>query len=127
MRLQVIRDDQEANLTVLEYLDFLFKFGEGKLKLTMDSFIEVPASLNIVELLAKLVESVFPNSKEKHDDVQWLKLRAILAGINSRLRSLNSEVVKIFPQNFLYYRSADSVVRDSVEARNTAELKFNSS
>ena len=42
----------------------------------------------------------------------------------SRLQSLNSEVAKIFPLDFLYYRSADSVVCDSVEAQNAAELKY---
>ena len=71
-----------------------------------------------------MVESVFPNLAEKYDYVQWLKSRAILAPINSRLQSLNSEVAKIFPHDFSYYRSADSVAYDSVEAQNSAELRY---
>ena len=56
--------------------------------------------------------------------MQRLKSRAILAPTNSRLESLNSKVANIFPQDFSYYRSADSVVYDSVQARNAAELRY---
>ena len=70
-----------------------------------------------------MVESFFLNLKEKYYDVQWLKSRAILAPTNSRLQNQNSEVAKIFPHNFSYYRSADSVVCDSVEVQNAAELR----
>ena len=42
----------------------------------------------------------------------------------SRLQSLNREVTRIFPDDFLYYRSAESVVCDSVEAQNAAELRY---
>ena len=90
----------------------------------MDSFIEHPPSHNIVESSAKLVEPVFPNLKEEYDDEQWLKSHAILAPTNSRLQSLNFEVAKIFPHDFLYYRSAESVVCDSIEAQNAAELSY---
>ena len=77
MRVQAIRDDHETDPEVLDYPNFLLKFGEGKLKQTLDYFIEFPPSLNTVEPSTKLVESVFPNLKEKYDDVQWLKSRAI--------------------------------------------------
>ena len=66
----------------------------------MDSFIELPPPINIVESSAKLVESVFENWKEKYDDVPWLKLRAILAPTNSRLQILNSESQKYFRTTF---------------------------
>ena len=74
--------------------------------------------------MAKLVESVFPNLKEKYDDAQWLKSRAKLALNNSRLQSLNSEVAKIFRHDFSYHGSAYSMVYDSVEAQNATELKY---
>ena len=124
MRLQSIRDDEDPDPAVFQYPNFLLKVGDGILKRTEDSFIELPPSVNIVESSTKLVESVFPNLKEKYDDVQWLKSRAILAPTNSRLQSLNSEVAKIFPHDFSYYRIADSVVCDSVEAQNAAELRY---
>ena len=102
MRLNAIQYDQDSDSAVLEYPNFLLKGGEGKLKQTEDSFIELPPSVSIVESSTRLVESVFPNLKEKYDDVKWLKSRAILATANSRLQSLNSEVAKIFPHDFSY-------------------------
>ena len=38
MRLQSIRDDEDPYPAVFEYLNFLMKVGEGKLKQTEDSF-----------------------------------------------------------------------------------------
>ena len=68
--LYAIRNDQETDPAVPEYPCFLLKVGEGKLKQTIDSFIELPPSIYIAESLAKLVESILPNLKEKYDDVQ---------------------------------------------------------
>ena len=51
VRLQSIRDDEDPDPAVFEYPNFLLKVGEGKLKQTEDSFIEVPPSVNIVESL----------------------------------------------------------------------------
>ena len=64
LKLQEIRDDQKTDPAVLEYLNFLLKVVEGKLKQTMNHFIELPPSVNIVELSAKLVESVLQIRKK---------------------------------------------------------------
>ena len=83
MRLQTIRYDQETDAAVLEHPNFLLTVGGGKLKQTEDPFILLPPSVHIVDSSTKLVESVFPNLKEKYD-VQWLKSCATFAPINSR-------------------------------------------
>ena len=65
MRLQAIPDDQESDTAVLEYPNFLLKVGEEKLKQAVDSLIELPPSINIVDSSTKLVKYVFSNLKKK--------------------------------------------------------------
>ena len=80
--------------------------------------------LSIYVLSTELVCSVFRNFELKYNDVQWLKTRAILTPTNNRLQMLNNQVSKWFPGKFSYYKSADSVSCDSVEAQNAAELRY---
>ena len=43
---------------------------------------------------------------------------------NSRLQMLKNQVSEWFSGKFSYYKSADSVSRDSVESQNAAELRY---
>ena len=55
------RRDHETNAAVLEYPSFLLKVGEEKIEVTIDSLIELPTAVNVVDSATDLVLSVFQN------------------------------------------------------------------
>ncbi len=124
MRRQEIENSPEEDNAVLEYPQFMLKDGEGKLERTTDSLIDLPLAINIVDSATDLVESVFKLLNNNYDDVRWLNSWAILTPTNSRLKNLNEQVAEAFPGTFSCYKSADSVLCDSSEAQNAAELRY---
>ncbi len=120
---QAIKNVHQVDRAFLEYPEFLLKVGEGKVERTTDSLIERPTAVYMVDFATELVQSVFQNLDEQYDDVQWLTSRAILTPTNSRLQSTNNQVVEWFPGTFSHYKSAESVVCDSLVAQDAAELK----
>ena len=120
----MIQNDKEADKEALEYSDSLLKVGEGKLERTNDYLISLPTAVNIVDSVTDLVQSVFQNLEKRYEDVEWLTSQTILTTTNSRLQCINDQVAELLPGTFLYYRSAESVVCDSIEAQNAAELRY---
>ncbi len=123
MRLQAIKNAHQADRAFLGYPEFLLKVDEGKVERTTDSLIELPTAVNMIDFATELVQSVFQNLNEQYDDVQWLTSRDILTPTNSHLQSTNNEVAEWLPETFSHYKSAESVVCDSLEAQNAAELR----
>ena len=124
MRLQAIQNDKEGDKEALEYPDFLLKVGEEKLEGTTDYLIPLPTAVNIVDSVTDLVQSVFQNLEKRYDYVGWLTSQAILTTTSSHLQCINDQVAELFRGAFPDYRSADSVVCDSIEAQNAAELLY---
>ncbi len=124
MGLQAIMNSREKDNAVLEYPQFPQKVREWKLERTIDSLIDLSPAVSIVDSATDLVESVFKRLDNNYDDVQWIPSRAILTPKNRRPKSLNNQVAEVFPGAFSYYKSGDSVVRDSLEAQNAAELRY---
>ena len=124
MRLEANVKYHETNTAVLGYPAFLLKVGEGKFEVTTESLIELPTAVNVVGSSTDLVKSVFQNLNDNHNDVHWLTSRAILTLTNNWLKSLNEKVAEWFPGNFSHYQSADSVMCDSLQAKNAAELRY---
>ena len=87
------------------------------MKRTTDSLIKLPTAVNAVSSRTVLAHSVFRNLDERSDDMQWLALRAILTPTNTRLQSINKQVAECFLVNFSHYKSAESVVCDSLQAQ----------
>ena len=123
MRLRGIQNDKKADKEVLENPEFFLQVGEGKIEGAPDSLIPLPPAVNIVDSVTDLVQSVFQNIEKKYDHVGWLTSRAISTPINSRLQYINNQVAERFPEKFSAYKSADSVLCDSLEAQNAAELR----
>ena len=80
--------------------------------------------MNDVDSVADLVESVFQNIEKKYNDVGWLTSQAILTTTISRLQRIYDQLAELFPGTFSYYRSAESVVCDSIEAQNVSKLRY---
>ena len=85
MRLQDIMNEPGIDNNVLEFPRYLLKVEEGKVHEIVDSSIEIPSAVNIVNSSEKLVESGFCSVEDRFNDVLWLTARAILDPTNSRL------------------------------------------
>ena len=124
MRLQANNNHHETEKAVLKYPEFLLAVGEGRVESKNDSLIELPSTVNIAASSTDLVHSVFENLEKRYNDLSWLTSRAILAPTNSRLKYHNDKVAEWFPGTFSEYKSADSVFCDTLEAQESADLKY---
>ena len=98
--------------------------GEGRYKLDEDSSIHLMQSINVVQSCSELIDAIFIDITTKYTDKTWLTSRAVLTTTNSKLKSLNYEIIDRFPGIHSMFLSADSVVSEYPEDQKAMELKY---
>ncbi len=124
MRIKALKEDLNAETAATEYPEYLLGVGEGRLKLDGDSNINLPPSINVFQSYSELIDAIFGDISAKYSDTEWLTSKAILATMNSRLKSLNDEIIYRFLGRPSMFHSADSVVSQNSEDQYVMELKY---
>ncbi len=78
----------------------------------------------MVQSYSELIDAIFGDIAAKYSDTEWRTSRAILATMNSRLKSLNDVIFDRFLGRSSMFHSADSVVSQNSEDQNAMELKY---
>ncbi len=124
MRLKALKEDPNAKLAALEYLEYLLRIGEGWQDQDQNSYIHLLVSVTVVQSPGKLIDSLFPNLSMIYCDTKWLTSRAILAPTKSWLKVLNDLIIKRFSGSYFTFLSANSVVSENPEDQKSTELKY---
>ena len=96
MRPKGLKEDPNAETAALKYPKYLLSFGEGRHLLDEGSNIPLPPFINVVQSSSDLVNAIFGEISTKYSDTAWLTSKAILTTTNSKIKSLNDEIIDCF-------------------------------
>lgn len=92
------------------FCDWLLQLGDGRLPGPEDGFVQLPPRLVMEGDINAVIDWVFTDLAERHDDRQWMASRAVLAPRNTRVDEVNAAVTERFPGEAVQLLSADSLV-----------------
>ena len=124
MRLRALKQDPKADRAALEYPEYFLSAGEEQFEHHKEFNINLTPSVNLVTSSSELIDATFNDISERYLDVEWLTSRAILATTNSRLTTINDEIIERFPGRSQTFLSADSVVCDNPDEQKAMELNY---
>ncbi|XP_049315847.1 uncharacterized protein LOC125779250 [Bactrocera dorsalis] len=91
----------------------LLKIGDGKMASDQNGFITLPNNFSIiVSSKEELIDRVFPNIAQNHNNHDWLRERAILAPKNVNVNEINFHIQEKLPGNSETYKSIDTAMND---------------
>jgi hypothetical protein len=107
MRLRLQGYDDRAE----NYAKWLMTIGNGTAPTTSnetyDDLITLPESISLQGTTKDLLNWVFPDITNHHDDPNWICERAILTPKNNAVRDINTEMTTRFPGEQIRIKSAD--------------------
>ena len=96
-----------------EFSDFLLQIGDGEITENRnigESMVLLPEELFIKSNSGNdLVEEIFPDFKQRYQEISWIKNRAILCPTNEECAYINSLLLDQIPGDSISYKSCDSV------------------
>ena len=95
------------------FWEWLLQLGDGRLPGPEDGFVQLPPRLVLEGDINTVIDWVFTDLAERHDDRQWMASRAVLAPRNTRVDEVNAAVTDRFPGEAVHLLSADSLVGDA--------------
>ncbi|XP_067949517.1 uncharacterized protein [Watersipora subatra] len=107
----------------------LLRIGEGHLPVSAeDGLVSLEGYSTFVDSNEELQEKVYPNLRQRFQDVDWLSERAILCPRNNTAAAINSQLLAQLPGNLKTFTSVgtsltdDAAVEYPVEFLNSLDL-----
>jgi len=115
MRVKNCGGDESKRRQLKKHAEWLIELGDGKLPTTADGDVGIPSEL-CVPTKEDLINFVFGDLKEHHDDLPWISMRAILCPLNETVDRINDHVLELFPGYSVTCLSVDSVAEVDQQA-----------
>ncbi|XP_067949868.1 ATP-dependent DNA helicase pif1-like [Watersipora subatra] len=96
----------------------LLRIGEGRLPVSAeDGLVSLDGYSTFVDSTEQLQEKVYPNLRQRFQDVDWLSERAILCPRNDAAAAINSQLLAQLPGNSKAFTSVDTSLIDDAAVK----------
>ncbi|XP_067930982.1 uncharacterized protein [Watersipora subatra] len=101
----------------------LLRIGEGRLPVSAeDGLASLDGYGTFVDSTEELQENVYPNLRQRFQDVDWLSERAILFPRNDAAAAINSQLLAQLPGNSKTFTSVDTSLTDDAAVEYPVEF-----
>ncbi|XP_067951816.1 ATP-dependent DNA helicase pif1-like [Watersipora subatra] len=118
MRAAILGDETSARFAA-----GLLRIGEGRLPVSAeDGLVSLDGYGTFVDSTKELQENVYPNLRQRFQNVDWLSERAILCPRNDAAAAINSQLLAQLPGNSKTFTSVDTSLTDDAAVEYPVEF-----
>ncbi|XP_067933231.1 uncharacterized protein [Watersipora subatra] len=101
----------------------LLRIGEGRLPVfAEDSLVSLDGYDTFMDSTEELQENIYPNLRQRFQDVDWLSERAILCSRNDAAAAINDQLLAQLPGNSKTFTSVDTSLTDDAAVEYLAKF-----